>query len=165
MIGASFTLDMVSFYMKRPNNPTLMLCCLANFTPSCIHEHHFSMLLMVKCFTLGIDSQCLSEWEVPIANMNDFFLSYEIYNFFYGKMATHLVGTLIIGGGLKVTIILAIHTMQFSPGAITTPYILTPHAIMGYLMGGCLCTSQYFSRPIYKYKATLMYFLALYTYL
>jgi hypothetical protein len=51
-------------------------------------------------------------------------------------------------------------------GAITPPYVLQPHAIMRYLVGGGIYAPlNIFSHPICRYKATLTLFLAPYIHL
>lgn len=52
----------VGLYREGDVDQTLVLRRLVEFTLFCIHQHHLTTSLRVKCFMMGTYSQCFNEW-------------------------------------------------------------------------------------------------------
>lgn len=63
----------VGFYCDGADNHAFILQCVEDFIPSRRQQYHLSMPLIVKCFTVGTHSKCLSEWWWPTWNFTGFF--------------------------------------------------------------------------------------------
>ena len=68
-----FPSQWIGLYYDGVVGPTFVVQCSTDYTPSCMHHHHLSMPLPLKCFMAGTHSHCLSKWENPTGEVVGFF--------------------------------------------------------------------------------------------
>ena len=63
----------VGFYINGQEDPALVFRCTRDFTVSCVQWYNMTLPLPVTCYTVGIHSRCLREWEKPLDEIDGFF--------------------------------------------------------------------------------------------
>ena len=55
--------EWLGFYIEGREDPITVLQCVADYTPPCMQAHHLTLPVPMQCYTVGIYSRCLREWE------------------------------------------------------------------------------------------------------